>query len=293
MARDQQSDKITLFSGTGSMEFSGKFPDLFTPVVMGILNITPDSFYDGGRYSSEIQWAKQADKMISEGASIIDIGALSTRPGAREISEDEEIHRIMPVIKSLRKRTPEIFISVDTYRSSVAEVAISSGADMINDISGGTFDNAMARLIGKHNIPYVMMHIQGRPGNMQENPVYQDVMEDIASFFRKQISIFNEHGAMQIILDPGFGFGKNVAHNYTILHHLKRFDAFAYPLMVGVSRKSMINSILGTKPENALNGTTVLHTIALLNGAKILRVHDVREAVEAIKLTEMLRKRSS
>ena len=289
MAKDQQSDKNTLFSGTGSMEFSGKFPDLSTPVVMGILNITPDSFYDGGRFSSEIQWAKQADKMISEGASIIDIGALSTRPGAHEIPEDEEIHRIMPLIESLRKKHPEIIISVDTYRSSVAEVAISSGADMINDISGGTFDHAMARLIGKYNIPYVMMHIQGRPGNMQVNPVYQDVMEDIASFFRKQIGVFNEHGAMQIILDPGFGFGKNVAHNYTILHKLKQFDTFACPLMVGVSRKSMINSILGTKPENALNGTTVLNTIALLNGAKILRVHDVREAVEAISLVEKLK----
>jgi dihydropteroate synthase len=289
MTRDQQSDKSTLFSGTGSMEFSGKFPDISTPRVMGILNISPDSFYDGGRYSSETQWAKQVEKMISEGASIIDIGALSTRPGAREIPEEEEIHRIIPVIKSLRKKYPEIFISVDTYRSSVAEVAISSGADMINDISGGTFDNAMARLIGKHNIPYVMMHIQGRPGNMQTDPQYDDVVEDIASFFRKQISIFNEHGATQIILDPGFGFGKNVAHNYTILHSLKRFGAFGYPIMVGVSRKSMINSILGTKPENALNGTTVLNTIALLNGAKVLRVHDVREAMEAIKLTEMMK----
>lgn len=289
MARDQQSDKNTLFSGTGSMESSGNFPDLSTPLVMGILNITPDSFYDGGRYISELQWTEQADKMISEGASIIDIGALSTRPGAQELAEEEEIHRIMPVLEILRKRKPEIFISVDTSRSSVAEMAISSGADMINDISGGTFDHAMARLIGKYNIPYVMMHIQGRPGTMQQDPVYRDVVEDIAAFFSKQIRVFNEHGATQIILDPGFGFGKTVEHNYTILRNLKRFSAFACPIMVGVSRKSMINSVLGTKPENALNGTTVLNTIALLNGAKILRVHDVSEAVEAIKLTEMMK----
>jgi dihydropteroate synthase len=226
--------------------------------------------------------------MIVAGASIVDIGGRSTRPGAMEISHEDEWKRIEPVLRAVRKTFPDICISVDTYLTDIAEKALDNGADMINDISGGTFDENMAPLIGKRNVPYVIMHIQGRPGNMQQNPVYNDVVEDIASFFEKQIITFQEHGASQLILDPGFGFGKTLKHNYKLLKDLKRFTSFGYPILAGISRKSMINKVIGTLAEDALNGTTALNTIALLNGASILRVHDVKEAVETIKLVENL-----
>ncbi len=271
------------------MKSKGKFPDMHTPIVMGILNITPDSFYDGGRYQAEQHYAIRTEKMIADGAAIIDIGGASSRPGAKEISAEDEWHRIHPVIQSTRSAHPDICISVDTCHASVAEKCLEAGADMINDISGGTFDPDMARVIGNHKVPYVMMHIQGRPGNMQADPKYDDVAEDIAAFFESQINNFLKHGASQLILDPGFGFGKTVKHNYTLLNRLDRFTAFGYPILVGLSRKSMINKVLDINPEDAINGTTVLNTIALLRGAGILRVHDVREAVEAIKLVENLK----
>ena len=271
------------------MKSKGKFPDLHTPIVMGILNITPDSFYDGGRYQAEQHYAIRTEKMIADGAAIIDIGGASSRPGAKEISAEDEWHRIHPVIKSMRSSHPDICISIDTCHASVAEKCLEAGADMINDISGGTFDPDMARVIGSHKVPYVMMHIQGRPGNMQTDPKYDDVVEDIAAFFESQINNFMKHGASQLILDPGFGFGKTLKHNYTLLNRLDRFTAFGYPILVGLSRKSMINKVLDINPEDAINGTTVLNTIALLKGAAILRVHDVREAVEAIKLVENLK----
>jgi len=272
------------------MKNTGKFPDLHTPIVMGILNITPDSFYDGGRYQAEQHYAIRTEKMITDGAAIIDIGGASSRPGAKEIGAEDEWQRIHPVIQYIRSAHPDICISVDTFHAIVAEKCLEAGADMINDISGGTFDQNMAKVIGNHKAPYVMMHIQGKPGNMQKNPKYEDVVEDIAAFFESQINNFLKYGASQLILDPGFGFGKTIKHNYTLLNRLDRFSAFGYPVMAGLSRKSMINKVLDINPEDAINGTTVLNTIALLKGANILRVHDVREAVETIKLVGNLRR---
>ena len=266
-----------------------KFPDLSTPVVMGILNVTPDSFYDGGRYIDAGESLHRIEKMLSDGASIIDIGGASTRPGAGDVGPEEEWSRIVSVLDACRKQFAHACISVDTYHAGVAEKALGHGADMINDISGGTFDEKMPPLIGKWNVPYVIMHIRGMPGYMQADPHYDDVVEEVASWFKKQISIFTEHGASQLILDPGFGFGKTVEHNYTLLNKLEGFSSFGYPVMAGLSRKSMINRVIGTSAEEALNGTTALNTIALMKGAKILRVHDVKEAVEAIMLVERLR----
>lgn len=270
------------------MNSTANFPDLSIPVVMGILNVTPDSFYDGGRYIDERSSMIKVEQMISAGALIIDIGGTSTRPGAGEISDEEEWGRIAPVLRETRKKFKKICISVDTTNAKTAEKALDLGADMINDISGGTFDIKMPFLIGDRNVPYVIMHIQGQPGDMQQNPEYNNVVEDVSAFFKEQINTFRAHGASKLILDPGFGFGKTLAHNYTLLKNLDRFTSFGYPVMAGLSRKSMINKVISTPPEDALNGTTVLNTIALLNGAKILRVHDVKEAVETVKLIEKL-----
>ncbi len=270
------------------MKATLNFPDLSTPVIMGILNITPDSFYDGGRYDRDSRWAGRAEEMISQGAAILDIGGASTRPGSGGTGPEEEWQRIAPVISTLRARYPGICLSVDTYHAIIAERAVGEGADMVNDISGGTADPGMAPFIGRHNIPYVLMHIQGRPENMQDDPRYDDVVEDIASFFERQLRIFESHGARRLVLDPGFGFGKTLEHNYSLLNNLDRFIAFGYPVMAGLSRKSMINRALDIRPGEALNGTTVLNTIALLKGASILRVHDVKEAAEAIKLVSLL-----
>lgn len=271
------------------MKSTSKFPDLSHPVVMGILNITPDSFFDGGRFFQPEDWEKQAGKMISDGAGIIDIGGASSRPGAEEISAEEEWKRISPALGRIRKAFPEITISIDTYHASVAGKAIEQGADMINDISGGSFDPGMAPLMGKHDAAFVIMHIQGRPGNMQKNPKYTDVVGEVKAFFRRQSDLFLEHGAAKLILDPGFGFGKTLEHNYELLKRLGEFSDLGFPLMAGLSRKSMINKVINTPPAQALNGTTVLNTIALLNGASLLRVHDVKEAVEVIELVGNLR----
>jgi len=230
----------------------------------------------------------KVDQMLAEGASIIDIGAVSTRPGAAEVSAEEEKRRLMPVLIEIRKKYPEIIISIDTYRSEIAKMAAGEGADMINDISGGTFDTEMIPTMIDLNIPYVIMHIQGTPGNMQVNPVYKDVIEEVFSFLLHQAKRLEAGGHHKIILDPGFGFGKTVEHNYSLLNNLDRLTATGYPVLAGLSRKSMINRVLGTRPEEALNGTTVLNTIALLKGASILRVHDVKEALETIKLTKKL-----
>lgn len=265
------------------------FPDLSTPAVMGILNVTPDSFFDGGSYNDEQRAVDHVEHMLKWGATIIDIGGVSSRPGAKEISPGEEWERIDSVIKTLRKEYPATCFSVDTFHSSVAEKALNEGVDMVNDISGGTFDTGMAALIGKWDVPYVIMHIQGRPGNMQQNPHYDNVVEDIKSFFEKQIALFKKAGASNFILDPGFGFGKNDDHNYTLLSNLHIFAEMGYPVMVGLSRKSMINRVLGTKVAEAMNGTSVVNTIAVMNGAKILRVHDVKEAVEVVKLVGSLK----
>jgi len=267
------------------MNCNGKLLDLSSPVVMGILNITPDSFYDGGKYPTTGNALIQAERMISEGAAIIDVGAVSTRPDAIEIDQNEEWSRLKAVLPALRKKFPEIIISVDTWRSSVAREAVACGADMINDISGGQFDQEMFKTVADLEIAYIMMHTQGTPAAMQLNPQYADVVEDVFGFFSENLGRLNKMGVgKNIIIDPGFGFGKTAKHNYELLSRLSKFKSFGFPVLAGLSRKSMIYKILGTQPSEALVGTIVLNTIALLSGADILRVHDVREAVEAIKL---------
>ena len=267
------------------------FPDLSKPVVMGILNLTPDSFYDGGRWPEN--YLERAGTMLEEGASIIDVGGASTRPGARELSPEEEWERIERPLADIRNAYPDCCISVDTYHAFVAERAIAGGADMINDISGGTFDAYMPSVIGSFRVPYVIMHIQGRPGNMQTDPRYDDVVGEVYSYFEERIRVLRAAGAGTLVLDPGFGFGKTVEHNYLLLQQLHRFRELGYPLLAGLSRKSMINRVLNIPPHDAMNGTTVLNTIALLHGASILRVHDVKQAREAVKLVEMLNKGSN
>jgi len=267
------------------MNCNGKLLDLSSPVVMGILNITPDSFYDGGKHPTTEKAVFQAERMIREGAAIIDIGAVSTRPDAVEIDEKEEWLRLKAVLPDLRKEFPETIISVDTWRSSVAKEAVACGADIINDISGGQFDQEMFKTIAGLKVAYIMMHTQGTPGTMQQNPHYDDVVNDIFDFFTENLKKLRHLGVTDnIIIDPGFGFGKTVKHNYELLSKISKFKSLGFPVLVGLSRKSMINKILESKPSEALNGTSVLNTIALLNGADILRVHDVKEAVEAIKL---------
>jgi dihydropteroate synthase len=229
-------------------------------------------------------WITKVAEMIMQGAYIIDIGAVSTRPGAPEVGIEEEKRRLVPVLKGIRKSYPDLIISVDTYRAEIARIAAGEGADIINDISGGTMDPDMHSAIVHLQIPYVIMHIQGTPANMQVNPVYEDVVKDVYGFFMQQAGKLEKSGHNRIIIDPGFGFGKTVTHNYQLLEKLDVFTASGYPVLAGLSRKSMINRVLNIKPEEALNGTTVLNTIALLKGASILRVHDVKEAMEAIRL---------
>lgn len=255
---------------------------------MGILNVTPDSFFDGGHYNEADELLARAEKHLNEGADILDIGAVSTRPKAEEVSESEELSRLIPAVEMLRRKFPEAILSVDTFRSVVARKAIETGADMINDISGGTMDDHMFETIAELQVPYVLMHIQGTPQTMQENPTYTNVVQEVFDALLEKKTRLQNLGVHDIIIDPGFGFGKNVEHNFALLAHLERFEILNCPILVGVSRKSMINRVLGTKPENALNGTTALNTLALERGASILRVHDVKEAVECVKLVEAL-----
>ena len=278
------ADKGTYFSQTRSIRCGSLVLDLSKPVVMGILNVTADSFYDGGKYLTPSQVTDRAGEMFDAGATILDIGALSTRPGTHGGNAEEETERLIPAIELIRKHFPEALISADTYRASVAEMAIGAGAAIINDISGGTMDEAMHGFMLTSEAAYVLMHIQGTPATMQQMPEYTDVVAEVKSFFEKQLQSFVAGGKQNIILDPGFGFGKDVQHNYQLLAGFADFARFGFPLLAGVSRKSMINKVLQIKPSQALNGTTVLNTIALMNGANILRVHDVKEAVEAVKL---------
>lgn len=280
------ADKGTNFSQTGAIECGQQILNLNQPVVMGILNITQDSFFDGGRYLTNESIIDRAGQMLEEGAAIIDIGAVSTRPGSAGVSAEAEIQRLIPVIEILRKNYPQAIISADTYRSAAAARAIEAGAGIINDISGGTMDEEMIGFMAETKAAYVLMHIQGTPENMQVNPVYSDVTAEVSGFFRERLDFFESKGKQNIILDPGFGFGKNLEHNYRLLADIRHFKDKGYAVLAGVSRKSMINRVLETTAAEALNGTSIINTIALLNGARILRVHDVKEAVEAIKLTE-------
>lgn len=266
------------------MNCNGKILSLEKPVVMGILNITADSFYDGGKFSSDKSALEQVSKMLEEGASIIDIGASSSKPGSVAIDENEEIQKIETVLKLLVKEFPVAIFSVDTFRASVAETAIANGAGIINDISGGEMDARMFPFIAKAKVPYIMMHMQNTPKTMQDAPQYENVVSEVLEYFEQRLNQLKSLGASDIIIDLGFGFGKTMEHNYSLLKNLSLFKKFELPILAGLSRKSMINKPLNISPKQALNGTTVLNTLALMNGANILRVHDVKEAVEAVKL---------
>lgn len=275
----------------GFINVRGNLIDLSVPKVMGIINITPDSFYKGSRVFTEEEIIKTTARMIEEGADILDIGGYSSRPGAEEIRQEEERIRVIGALKIISREFPEAVISIDTFRSGIAaEAVLEYGAGMINDISGGEADGKMFHIVEKLQVPYIMMHMQGVPGTMQENPVYDDVVADVLRWFGERIFRLQSMGVNDIILDPGFGFGKTAAHNFELLRNLGDFSIAGLPVLVGVSRKSMIWKTLGITPDEALNGTSVLNTAALLNGADILRVHDVKEAVQAVKLTEKLKK---
>lgn len=269
-----------------------KTEQIFTPgakpLIMGILNVTPDSFFDGGKYVSENQWLERAGKMVEEGADIIDIGAYSTRPGAIDISVEEELERSIKVIHSVRKHFPRTLVSADTFRARVAEKAVEAGAHIINDISGGTMDPDMFGIVAELDVPYILMHIQGTPQTMQLQPHYENVTDEVVLFFEERLQKLKKLGLTKVILDPGFGFGKTLKHNYSLLKELEQFHHLNQPLMVGFSRKSMVNKVLNISSKEALNGTTVLNSLALVKGAKILRVHDVKQACEAARLVSFM-----
>ena len=277
--------KDTFFSRKQTINCNGELIDLSTPKVMGILNITPDSFYDGGKYNSDKDLLIQIEKMLSDGCDIFDIGAYSSRPGADDVSEDEELRRLSNTLKIIRKEFPKIIISVDTFRSNIAKVVVNDfKVDIINDISAGELDSKMFETIADLNVPYIIMHMQGTPDTMQMNPQYNNVVKDIIKYFSEKLEKLKLLGVNDVIIDPGFGFGKNIDHNYQLLKYLDDFKIFELPVLVGVSRKSMIFKELSISSGEALNGTTVINTLALQGGANILRVHDVLEAKQTIQL---------
>lgn len=262
----------------------GILVDLTIPKVMGILNVTPNSFYDGGKYKKESEILSQVEKMLNDGAAFIDVGAYSSKPNAEFVSEQEEISRIIPVVDLILKHFPETILSIDTFRSQVAKVAIESGAAIINDISAGMLDAKMLEIIGKYNVPYIMMHMRGNPQTMQTMTTYEDIVKEMLFYFSERVAAARSFGINDLILDPGFGFAKTIDQNYEVFQKLELFKMIELPLLVGISRKSMIYKTLDIGIENALNGTTVLNTSALTKGAKIIRVHDVKEAVECVTL---------
>lgn len=283
-------DKNTIFSVKQNINCRGKLVRFDKPLIMGILNVTEDSFFDGGKHNTEKQWLLHIEKMLLEGADIIDIGAASTRPGAKLISKADEISIIERVLKSVRKEYPEIIISIDTYYAIVAKYSIENGADIINDISGGEIDNEMFRTIADLKVPYILMHIKGTPENMNQFAHYNDIIQEMILYFSEKVNKLKLLGVNDIIIDPGFGFSKTLDDNYKLMNQLEVFHFLELPVLVGISRKSMINKVLETNATEALNGTTVLNTIALQKGANILRVHDVKEAVETLKILNMLNK---
>jgi dihydropteroate synthase len=271
-----------------SINCNGKLVDLNTPKVMGVLNITPDSFYDGGRYKDAKSVLNQTEKLISEGATFLDIGAYSSRPGADFISENEELKRIVPVVELIQKNNPDVLISIDSFRAKVIRECVSAGAVISNDISAGKLDLDMIKTVGELGVPYIMMHMRGTPQTMKNHTTYQHLINEIYAYFSKQIELARQHNITDIIIDPGFGFAKTLAQNYELLNQMEFFKNLNCPILTGVSRKSMIYKVLGCTAEEALNGTTALNMVALMNGACILRVHDVKEAVECIKLFNQL-----
>jgi len=276
--------KDTVFYSKKTLNLRGNVIDLSYPIAMGILNITPDSFYDGGFYKDEIRMLEKVGHMLTDGATIIDVGGYSSRPGAKDVTEQEELERVVPAVKAIMKEYPDAYVSVDTFRASVAEAAVSEGAVMVNDISAGSLDGKMFATVGKLNVAYILMHMRGNPQTMQTLTGYENILLDVIDFFQKKISELRAHKVKDIILDPGFGFAKTMDQNYDLLKHLNYFRLLNLPVLAGMSRKSMIYKKLNTTSEHALNGTTALNSIALMNRVSILRVHDVSEAMEAITL---------
>lgn len=270
-----------------TLNVRGRLLDLSKPQVMGILNVTPDSFYAGSRMETEEAVRRRVRQIIAEGGSMIDVGAYSSRPGAADVSAEEEMERLRRGMRIVREETPEIPVSVDTFRADVAKMAVEElGVDIINDISGGELDKEMFKTVAKLGVPYILMHMKGTPQTMQQAPHYEDLMKEVMLYFAEKVQQLRDLGQKDIVLDPGYGFAKTIDHNYELLRHQEMLEVFELPLLVGVSRKSMIYRFLGTSPEEALNGTTVLNTLALQKGANILRVHDVKEAVEVVRLVE-------
>lgn len=280
-------DTLNNIKPTYTLNCKGKLLVLNSPKIMGILNTTPDSFFDGGQYNHVDNALARAEKMLFEGADILDIGGYSTRPGAAVISESEEIERTAKVIAHIKKHIPQAILSVDTFRANVAKACIDAGAAIVNDISAGDDDAEMIPYIVNTNVPYIVMHKQGTPQTMQKDPQYTNVVQEVVDYLARKVALLRSMGINDIVIDPGFGFGKTVEHNYQLLKHLNAFSVCDVPILAGISRKSLINKVLNTKADEALNGTTVLNTIALLNGAHILRVHDVKEAKEAITLVSL------
>ncbi|RCT56208.1 dihydropteroate synthase [Winogradskyella sp. KYW1333] len=266
----------------------GRLLDLNSPKVMGILNVTPDSFYDGGKYKDELEILNQVETMLNDGATIIDVGGYSSRPGGKEIKINEEISRVVPVVELILNKFPETLISIDTFRSKVAQKSIVAGASIVNDISAGHLDSDMLSTVGKLGVPYIMMHMRGNPKTMQNQTQYEDLVKEVNSYFAERISIAHEHKIIDIIIDPGFGFAKTLEQNFELLNKFELLQIVGKPILAGVSRKSMIYKTLDTSSEKALNGTTALNMLALQKGAKILRVHDVKEAMECVTLFNKL-----
>lgn len=267
-----------------TLNCKGKLLVIDKPLVMGIINATPDSFYEGSRQQSGESILSQATKMVNKGADIIDVGGQSTRPGSKRISVEEELKRVLPAIEILLKNFPDAIISVDTYQSRVAQQCVNEGAAIINDISAGNLDSDMIATVAKLGVPYICMHMKGTPDTMQENPVYENITREVLDFFIQKVDECKRAGINDVIIDPGFGFGKTISHNFKLLKEMNAFKMLERPVLVGLSRKSTVYKTLGVSAEDALNGTTVLHTVALQNGSNILRVHDVKEAKEAITL---------
>ncbi len=278
------TDKNTAICVKTTINCRGRLLDLSTPRVMGILNVTPDSFFADSRHKILDDLLRSCEKMLTDDADMLDVGGVSTRPGAAEVSVEEELARVVPSIEAIAQRFPEAIISIDTYRARVAEAAVQAGGGIINDISAGKLDDAMYTTIAQLQVPYILMHMQGTPATMQQDPQYDNVVNEVLDFLVAEVAKLRALGVHDIILDPGFGFGKTVEHNFQLLQGLEALKITGLPVLVGLSRKSMICRTLGLKPADALNGTTALNTIALLKGAKILRVHDVKEAVECVRL---------
>ncbi|MGB4776240.1 MAG: dihydropteroate synthase [Daejeonella sp.] len=282
------TDKSTVFQQKLTLNVCGRLVDLSKPKVMGILNLTPDSFYDGGKHNTVTEALKQTAQMLAEGADFIDLGAYSSRPKAEHISREEELKRLIPVVKALVKEFPEAIFSIDTFRSEIAKAAVEEGAKIINDISAGEMDENMFKTISKLRVPYIIMHMKGTPQTMLQQTDYENLYAEVCNYFLQKIIKLKQMGIVDIMIDPGFGFAKTIEQSYELLNKLDQFKVLGFPVLAGLSRKSMIYKLLETDAEHALNGTTVANTIALIKGANILRVHDVAPAVEAVKIIQKM-----